>query len=216
MLVFLNIVGHGMHSEYESDPTDMAPEPTAKKIAENRDVIVGIKTAHFGGVGWAAIRSAVQAGRLANVPVMVDDRIFTNSGRTCREKLLDQLRPGDIHTHTFNDRQLEVIDRFTGKVQPWSYQHFENRYVNVAENLREAMTQNPNLKVMFANGYYDLATPFFATEYTANHLGLVPALSDHVSLTYCEAGHMLYTKKSCLDGLHRSMADLYQKALPTP
>jgi hypothetical protein len=37
-----------------------------------------------------------------------------------------------------------------------------------------------------------------------------------VSLTYCEAGHMLYTKKSCLDGLHASMADFYQKAIPTP
>ena len=49
-----------------------------------------------------------------------------------------------------------------------------------------------------------------------SHLGLAPALSDHVSLTYCEAGHMLYTKKACLDGLHRSMADLYRKALPTP
>jgi len=47
-------------------------------------------------------------------------------------------------------------------------------------------------------------------------LGLEPALSSHVSLTYCEAGHMLYTKKSCLDGLHKNMADFYQKALPTP
>ena len=110
------------------------------------------------------------------------------------------------------DLTYEVL---TGKVQPWNYQHFENRYVNVAENLREAMTQNPNLKVLFANGYYDLATPFSATEYTVNHMGLAPALSDHVSLTYCEAGHMLYTRKSCLDGLHKSMAELYQKALPT-
>jgi carboxypeptidase C (cathepsin A) len=82
--------------------------------------------------------------------------------------------------------------------------------------LREAMSQNPNLRVMIANGYYDLATPFFATEYTVSHLGLEPALSSHVSLTYCEAGHMLYTKKSCLDGLHASMADFYQKAIPTP
>ena len=109
-----------------------------------------------------------------------------------------------------SDLSYEVL---TGKVQPWNYQKFENRYVNVAENLRQAMTQNPNLKVLFANGYYDLATPFFATEYTVSHLGLAPALSGHVSLTYCEAGHMLYTKKSCLDGLHRAMTDLYQKSL---
>jgi dihydroorotase len=122
VLALLNIVGHGMRPQYESDPTDMDSEATARKIAQNRDVIVGIKTAHFGGTGWVAIRSAVQAGRIANVPVMVDDKIFTNSGRTSREKLLDQLRPGDVHTHIFNDRQLEVIDRFTGKVQPYVWE----------------------------------------------------------------------------------------------
>jgi dihydroorotase len=122
VLAFLNIVGHGMQSEFESDPNDMDSEATARKIAQNRDVIVGIKTAHVGGVGWTAIQRAVQAGRLSNTPVMVDDKIFTNSGRTSREKLLDQLRPGDMHTHTFNDRQLEVIDRFTGKVQPYIWE----------------------------------------------------------------------------------------------
>lgn len=102
----------------------------------------------------------------------------------------------------------------TDKVQPWSYDHFQNRYVNVSEMLRQAMTQNPTLKVMIAAGYYDLATPFFATEYTVNHIGLEPALSNHISLTYCDAGHMLYTKKTCLDTLHGAMADFYQKALP--
>ncbi len=68
---------------------------------------------------------------------------------------------------------------------------------------------------MIANGYYDLATPFFATEYTVNHIGLEPGLSNHISLTYCDAGHMLYTKKNCLDSLHGAMSDFYQKTLPT-
>lgn len=85
----------------------------------NKDVIVGIKTAHYAKPGWTAIDRAVEAGRRANVPVMVDDKIFTNSGRTTREELLDHLRPGDIHTHMYNDRQIELIDRFSGKVQPW-------------------------------------------------------------------------------------------------
>lgn len=111
------------------------------------------------------------------------------------------------------DLTYEVL---TGAVQPWNYQHFENRYVNVAEDLRDAMTQNPNLTVLFANGYFDMATPFFATEYTVSHMGLQPALTNHVALTYCGAGHMLYTNKSCLDNLHRSMTDLYQRALPAP
>jgi carboxypeptidase C (cathepsin A) len=112
-----------------------------------------------------------------------------------------------------SDAPYQVL---TDKVRPWNYDRFQNRYVNVAEMLRQAMTQNPSLRVMIANGYYDLATPFFATEYTVNHIGLDPGLSNHIGLTYCDAGHMLYTQKSCLDALHGAMSDFYQKALPTP
>lgn len=116
-----------------------------------------------------------------------------------------------IHTELNYESDLPY-EILTGKVRPWSYKRFENQYVNTAEMLRQAMSQEPNLKVMIANGYYDLATPFFATEYTVNHLGLDPSLSGHVSLTYCSAGHMFYTKKSCLDGLHKSMTDFYQQS----
>ena len=54
------------------------------------------------------------------------------------------------------------------------------------------MTQNPFLKVFIANGYYDLATPYFATDYTVAHLGLDPSLHGNVSMAYYEAGHMMY------------------------
>ena len=128
------------------------------------------------------------------------------------------------YTAMFNDYVHDELkfetdipyEMLTGKVRPWSYGRFQNQYVNVAENLRQAMSQNPNLKVMVANGYYDMATPFFATEYTMSHLELDPKLSNNVSLTYCEAGHMLYTRKSCLDSLYKSMSDFYQRALVTP
>jgi dihydroorotase len=120
VLVLLNIVGKGMVGEpYESDTEDMDPAKTADTIMRNRDVIVGIKTAHFAKPGWTAIDRAVEAGRRAHVPVMVDSHIFSNTGRNSREELLEHLRPGDIHTHMYNDRQIELIDRFTGKVQPW-------------------------------------------------------------------------------------------------
>ena len=120
VLALLNIVGAGMVGEpYESNTEDMEPEKTAEMIEQHRDVIVGIKTAHFGGTGWTAIDRAVAAGRLAGVPIMVDDKIFTNTGRTSREELLEHLRPGDIHTHMYNDRQIELVDRFNGKVQPY-------------------------------------------------------------------------------------------------
>jgi dihydroorotase len=120
VLALLNIGGKGMIGEpYESDVEDMDPAATSAVILKNRDVIVGIKTAHFAKPGWSAIDRAVEAGRRASVPVMVDDKIFTNSQRTTEDELLKHLRPGDIHTHMYNDRQLELIDRFTGKVQPW-------------------------------------------------------------------------------------------------
>ena len=120
VLSLINIVGHGMvGSAFEDNTADMEPEKTAAKIIERRSYIVGIKTAHFGGSGWKAIDSAIAAGNQAKVPVMVDDKILTLSGRTSKEKLLSKLRPGDMHTHVFNDRQLEVVDRFSGKVQPY-------------------------------------------------------------------------------------------------
>jgi dihydroorotase len=120
VLALVNIVGKGMVGEpYESDTEDMDPAKTAEVILANPDVIVGIKTAHYAKPGWTAIDRAVEAGRRAHVPVMVDDKIFTNSERTMAEELLQHLRPGDIHTHMYNDRQVELINRFTGKVQPW-------------------------------------------------------------------------------------------------
>ena len=63
---------------------------------------------------------------------------------------------------------------------------------NVSGDLQQAMTQNPYLRVFSANGLYDLATPFFATEYSLAHLGLAPALRGHVSFGYYPAGHMIY------------------------
>lgn len=121
VLALLNIVGHGMLGpKYENDVGDMDPEKTAAKIKAHREIIVGVKTAHFGHSGWAALKRAVEAGRLSDTPVMVDDKIFTNTGRTSREKLLDVMRPGDMHTHMYNDRQVEIIDRFSGKVQEYA------------------------------------------------------------------------------------------------
>src|ERR1700688_3142885 len=75
VLALLNIVGAGMVGEpYESNVDDMDPVATAEAIGRNREIIVGIKTAHFAKPGWAAIDRAVDAGRRAHVPVMVDDK----------------------------------------------------------------------------------------------------------------------------------------------
>ena len=110
-----------------------------------------------------------------------------------------------------SDLPYEIL---TGRVRPWSYGHFANRYVNVAETLRQAMTHNPNLNVMVANGYYDLATPFFATEYTVHHLGLAPSLRGHVTLKYYGAGHMMYLRQADHRKLKADVAAFFRTAVP--
>jgi carboxypeptidase C (cathepsin A) len=99
-----------------------------------------------------------------------------------------------------SDLPYEIL---TGKVRPWDYGQAKNRYLNVAPDLRTAMTRNPALKVFLASGYYDLATPYFGTDYTFDHLGLAPALKKNVTTAYYHAGHMMYIEKES----HRKLRD---------
>ena len=103
-------------------------------------------------------------------------------------------------------------ETLSGFVHPWSYAEFENQYVNVAETLRAAMTHNPYLKIFVANGYYDLATPYFATEYTFNHLGLDEDLRKNISMEYYDAGHMMYIHIPSLKQMKADLAEFISSA----
>ena len=118
VLTSINIVGLGMGGE-ESDVEDMNPQATADKIREYPALIVGIKNAHFDRPGWVSVERAVEAGRLASRPVMLDNNILSWTERDTRTKVLEKMRPGDIHTHTYNDRHVEILDRRTRRVQPF-------------------------------------------------------------------------------------------------
>ena len=106
----------------EDNVEDMDPVATVAKVKQYPDLIVGTKTAHFGKPGFVALKRAVEAARLCEKPVLVDSSILTNTERSTREKLLDIMRPGDLHSHTYNDRQIELLDRFTGRVQPYVWE----------------------------------------------------------------------------------------------
>ncbi len=99
-------------------------------------------------------------------------------------------------------------------VWPWSYADYENRYVNVGETLRQAMSMNPYLKVFVANGYYDLATPYFATEYTFSHLGLPASARGNIFMKYYPAGHMMYIHEPSLQALKTDLAAFLEQATP--
>jgi carboxypeptidase C (cathepsin A) len=114
-----------------------------------------------------------------------------------------------FHDYVRGDLKFEsdlFYEYLTGRVQPWSYESYQNKYVNVAETLRSAMTQNPFLRVFVGKGYYDLATPFFAAEYTFDHLSLDESLRSHLSGGYYEAGHMMYVHQPSLAKLKQDLA----------
>jgi carboxypeptidase C (cathepsin A) len=105
-----------------------------------------------------------------------------------------------------SDLPYEIL---TGRVQPWSYDGYENRYLNVAERLRSAMTRNQALRVFVASGVYDFATPYFATRSTFDRLGLDPALRSHVTIREYEAGHMMYIHEPSRRALKEDLRAFY-------
>jgi carboxypeptidase C (cathepsin A) len=110
-----------------------------------------------------------------------------------------------------NDIPYEIL---TSRVRPWSYLPYQNQYVNVAETLRGAMIQNPALKVFVAAGYYDFATPYFAAQYTIDHMDLDPPLAKNIQIDHFDAGHMMYIHKPSLEKLTKDVGTFYQTASP--
>ena len=120
VLAFLNIVGHGMRGgRFEQDLTDMLAVPAAEMARRHRGTIIGIKTAHYAGPEWTPVERAVEAGSLADVPVMVDfgER---RAERPLADLVTRKLRPGDIYTHAFSGLRGEQDD--AGRVNPALWQ----------------------------------------------------------------------------------------------
>jgi dihydroorotase len=116
VLAYVNIIGSGMGGEWEHDVREMRPALAAAMADEHRDVVVGIKTAHYWAnrpfdadhPPWAAVDAAVEAGEGCGLPVMIDFYPWLPE-RPYLDLILEKLRPGDIHTHVFA-LQFPVID----------------------------------------------------------------------------------------------------------
>jgi dihydroorotase len=121
VFAMLNIVGRGMggRMDVEQNTKDMDPVRTAEVARRNNDVVVGIKIAHYAGPEWIAVDRAVEAGRLANIPVMVDFAAFRPE-RPFQDLVLIHLRPGDIYTHQY----LSVVPMLDadGRVLPYLFE----------------------------------------------------------------------------------------------
>jgi dihydroorotase len=120
VLAMLNIVGRGMGGgEIEQNTDDMDAEATAKVAKIFPEVIVGIKSAHYEGPEWVAVDRAVEAGKLAGVPIMVDFGRFRPE-RPFEELVLKHLRPGDMYTHMYLSRVPMFDDQ--GKIRPYLFE----------------------------------------------------------------------------------------------
>lgn len=125
VLAFLNISSEGMRgeelSDYQQNIDFMNPELAARVAKQYKDYIVGIKIAHHRGVNFDALDRAVQAGKLADIPVMVD---FGEAKPmlSIEELLMKHLRPGDIFTHMYGRQaglRETIVDPETKKLKPF-------------------------------------------------------------------------------------------------
>ncbi|GIU83051.1 MAG: peptidase S10 [Acidobacteria bacterium] len=131
---------------------------------------------------------------------------------------LTAIRPP--YTATFNDyirRELDFKSDLEyyilgGGIGTWNW-NVTNNYADVAPALKLAMSKNPYMKIFVACGYYDMATPFFAAEYTISAMNLEPELKRNVSFAYYEAGHMMYIEKESLQKLKDDITKFYRNAV---
>lgn len=119
VLSFLNIVGEGMRGgDWEQDISDMDATMAAKTAIDNKEYIVGFKLAHFAKPDWTPVEKIVKAGKLANIPVMID---FGGGNLPIEDLFFKYLRPGDIYTHVFTELpgRDPVVDLKTRQLRPF-------------------------------------------------------------------------------------------------
>ncbi len=108
----------------------------------------------------------------------------------------------------------EIYDLIYADGQTWDFKHgTDTQELNVAPDLAQAMTYNPALKIFSANGYFDFATPFFATIYTLNHLYLAPSIQRNITYGFYQSGHMVYLHPAALVQFHADLERWYAQAL---
>ena len=110
-----------------------------------------------------------------------------------------------------SDLPYEILN---GKVWPWDFGEYKNKYLNVADTLRESMIHNPYLKVFVACGIYDMATPYLAAKYTVDHMQMPEKLRSNLTMGQYPSGHMLYLDQPSLAQLKKDLSKFIRSAYP--
>lgn len=153
-------------------------------------------------------------GRIATPPVMESSKIYLHDpsytnllgpfSSGMKSYLADTLKVSNLDDYTI----LANLPGWDFSLGKWSISG-----LNVLPQLKSAMIANPHLKVYVASGIYDMATPYFATRYTFNHMGLSNELLKNISIHEYDGGHMMYTNIAALKKMKAHIAQFYKKAL---
>ncbi|HRH46693.1 MAG TPA: hypothetical protein PKY82_33925, partial [Pyrinomonadaceae bacterium] len=157
-------------------------------------------------------------GRLDSRFTGIDKDVANDS--TENDPSMSAIRPP--YTATFNDYVRKELGFRTdaeyyilggGITSPWNFGQ-GNSFANTAVPLQSAMQKNPFMKIFVGQGYYDMATPYFAAEYTFANMNLDPTLRKNINFEYYEAGHMMYIEKNSLKKLKDDVTRFMQSSLP--
>ncbi|CAN7676598.1 peptidase S10 [Trinickia sp. LjRoot230] len=149
------------------------------------------------------------------------DPASDSSDYDASEKYITSAFDAAFHDHLAHDLRYQVslsyrvfsdtvLDSWVWKHHEWWGESLELPYP--AGDLAEAMRQNPQLRVFSANGYFDVATPFFSTEYDLAHMGLDSTLRANITITHYASGHMIYVDDAALQALKADLAHFYDAA----
>jgi len=161
--------------------------------------------------------NGVMTGRLdARYTSFMLDRISDRPDFDATDSAMDAayVATGNYFMRQVLGYQTNLIYRpLTNVFSKWDWKHNGNLPLNTAQDLASAMAYNPNLQIFSANGYYDFATPFWATVYTLNHLNLPAQLQKNISYGFYESGHMVYLHPQALAQFHDDLENWYARTL---
>lgn len=216
---------------------DRLPQAEFDAIAERLSALTGLKAAYI-----KEARLRISASRFRKELLRDDDRTLgrydarfmgwdpdaagENPGSDPSDTGISGAYVGAFHDYI--QRELKYMSQETyytsgpGINQAWDFKHRpaggggqgrgEQSNPDTAIDLADTIRKNPRLRVFSANGYFDLATPFFATEYDLNHMSLPPKLVGNIQYGYYPAGHMVYLNVEALKEMRADMARFYTAA----
>ena len=118
-----------------------------------------------------------------------------------------------IHDYFQNDLKIKTTMDYNAGANVYPWQNPEGSYPETSTDLRNVMSANKHLRVLYCCGYYDLACPFNASIYTVNHMGLDADTRSHISFEYYPAGHMMYIEKGSRHKFHDDVAKFERDCL---